>query len=523
VSRLAFALLALLGAPAWGAPIDQARACLDRFDLPCAQEQLAVLEGRSPGQLDTVRVGAWVAFHEGRYDDAVAQLERLEAEGVPVEEQEPFTPYRPTAGAAVGLRSAPGDGVLVRYAPGVDLILADQAIDTLEGARATYDGLFGGGPEHPVVLDIYPTASRFTAASGLPPESVQTTNVIALSKWTRLLVTSPRALSRGYGWKDTVAHEYIHLVVAVQSQNRAPVWLQEGLAKHLEGWWRDDTTSGLAAHHESLLAEAVAKDAFVPFEKFARSMAYLDSSEEAALAFAQVSTMVQFLLEQAGPEVLPPLMERVRGGEEAFATVADLAGYTDWDSFHAAWKAWVRGLPLVERKLATLPVVLDGDGDEFDADPLLSGRPDLARFTRLGDLLRDREFYEAALIEYDKATDPDGPPSPLLIARKAACLDALGRTAAAQRAVDEGVRLYPEFSLLQVTRGRLLEEAGRTEEAVVAYAAAQDVNPYDPEVQDALVRGYRALGRDGHADRHLRYARILATGGALDPDAPTAP
>jgi predicted Zn-dependent protease len=80
--------------------------------------------------------------------------------------------------------------------------------------------------------------------------------------------------------------------------------------------------------------------------------------------------------------------------------------------------------------------------------------------------------------------------------------------------VDEGVALYPEFTLLQVTRGRLLDAAGRTEEAVVAWSAAHDLNPYDPAVQAALVRGYEAIGDAAAAARHAGYARILATGGA---------
>ena len=104
------------------------------------------------------------------------------------------------------------------------------------------DSLFGGGPEHTIVLDIFPTGTRFIGASSLPRDAVQATGVIALSKWTRLLLTSPRALARGYPWKDTVAHEYIHLVVSFRSADRAPVWLQEGLAKYFEGYWEDGST-----------------------------------------------------------------------------------------------------------------------------------------------------------------------------------------------------------------------------------------------------------------------------------------
>lgn len=491
-----------------------ARDCLDHFDLPCAQAELAELQRSAPGSQQTRRVEAWVRFHEGAYGEARSLLEALEAEGVPVSEEEPYTPYGPTAEAAAGLTEVRSGEVRIRHQSGLDTILADQAVDALEAARTTYDGLFGGGPKHPVVLDLYPTANRFIAASGLPPESVRTTNVIALSKWTRLLVTSPRALSRGYGWKDTVAHEYIHLVVAVRTANNAPVWLQEGLAKHLEQHWRGETSGGLDAHAQSILAEAIATDGFVPFEKFRRSMAYLDSSQEAALAFAQVSTMVGFLLENAGEEALPALMDRVRDGEDPNAAFASLAGYPDWSSFLEGWKAWLATLPLVKETLAQVPVVLDGEADEFASDPLFADRPDLARFTRVGDLLRDRGHFEAALVEYGKAEDPEGPPSPLLLARKAECHLGLGDEAAALREVRTGTRLYPEVPVLQVTLGRILEGQGQLRQAASAYAVAQDINPYNPEVQQALVRLYEALGRTALAQRHERYATILATGGA---------
>ena len=164
------------------------------------------------------------------------------------------------------------------------------------------------------MLDIFPTGSRFIGASGIPPEAVQTTGVVALSKWTRLLLTSPRALARGYAWKDTVAHEYIHLVVAYRSKDNAPVWLQEGLAKFLESHWEDGRTGELSVHHQSLLAQAVRSEQFVPFQKFARSMAYLDSGDEAALAFAQVATMMQYLSERAGMDVFPELMDLLSMG-----------------------------------------------------------------------------------------------------------------------------------------------------------------------------------------------------------------
>jgi len=523
MKRLWPLLLAGLAVPlvALADPLLEMEVCLDHFDLACATQ----VQDRVPSSdtISTDRSKMWLAFHEGRYADSVASLERLEAAGVRVEDLERGVPYRPTAEASKGMVESTRDGVAVRTYPGPDRILIDEALDVLEQSRGVYDKVFGAGPPHTIILDIFPTATRFIAASGIPPESVRTTGVIALSKWTRLLLTSPRALGRGYGWKDTVAHEYIHLVVAYNTQNRAPVWLQEGLAKHLETWWRGDRSGHLDAHSQSLLADAVRTGEFVPFEKFARSMAYLDSGEEAALAFAQVSTMVQFMLETTGPSGLESLMERVRDGEDAQTVVADLAGYDDFEAFRVGWRAWLRGLPLVQEQLASLPVVLDGEGGDFEGDPLLAHRPDLARFARLGDLLRQKGFHEAALVEYDKAADPAQPPSPLLLSRRAVCHGALGNGEEALSILQEGVGLYPEFTPLQKALGQLLAETGRHRPALEALVAAHDLNPYDPEVQALLVDLYTRVGDEAAARRHRRYGQILATGGVDDGESTVGP
>jgi hypothetical protein len=506
-------LVLLAPAPAAARSASDGEACLRASDLTCAEEIRDQLLRRAPDDADTLRLVARTAFHEGDYEAALAAWKTLQERGLA---DDPNTPYAATAVAAAGLVEARAPGVLLRHDPGVDTILAEEGLETLSAARKTYDRLFGGGPDHDIVLDIFPTASRFTAASGLPPAAVQTTGVIALSKWNRLLLTSPRALARGYNWKDTVSHEYIHLVVSWRSGDRVPVWLQEGLAKHLEGDWRGGRAGYLSVHQQSLLAEALHTDSFVPFEKFRQSMAYLDSGEEAALAFAQVATMVHFLLERGTDAALVELMDRIRSGEAAESVVADLAGYPDFPAFREGWKDFIARLPLIEEQLATLPVVLDGAGGEFSSDPLLSARMDLARFARLGDLLREAGRPEAALIEYDKAADPDAPPSPMLLARKAVCLEMMGEVPAALAVAEEGVALYPEFPLLQVTTAQLRDASGQKAAAITAWKAAHDLNPFNPAVQRALLEGYESLGQVDLAARHARYARILSTGGALD-------
>jgi tetratricopeptide (TPR) repeat protein len=386
-----------------------------------------------------------------------------------------------------------GEGVRVRHATGIEQILRDDALDVTERSRETYDALFGGGPDHDVLLDIFPTAHRFIQASGLPPEAVRKTGVIALSKWSRLLISSPRSLARGYGWKDTVAHEYIHLVVSWRSADRTPVWLQEGLAKLLESRWNSGLNSELTVHQQSLLRAALETDGFVPFEKFKHSMAYLDSGDEAALAFAQVATIMQHVLENGGDTVLPRVMDRIRDGESPELVVAEAGGYPDFNALMNGWKAWLSSRTLSNSSVASLPVVLDADADDFKADPLLP---------------------LAALIEFRKAADGEGPASPLLMAREATCLALLERVDEALVLTAQGLDLYPEFTPLLTVRAKLLDQIGRPASAVLAWTAAHDLNPFNAEVQQALVEDFTALGKPADADRHRAILRILQTGGA---------
>lgn len=489
-------------------------ACLDRSDLVCAQEVRDRLVKSDPGDPGTLHLDARTRFYEGRYQEAAELVQRLAATGK-VPEDLARNPVMETAKASEGFREARGNGVKVRYAQGVDLVLRDEAIEVLERSRKNVDALLGGGPRHEIVLDIYPDGRSFIQASGIDEQAVKTTGVIALSKWTRLLLTSPRALGRGYAWKDTIAHEYIHLVVAWRTQDRSPVWLHEGLAKHLEGYWRGDRSGGLSVYQQGLLARALRDDAFVPFEKFRYSMAYLDSGEEAALAFAQVGTMILFLVESKGIGVLPGLLDAVREGQTADQAVAEVAGFADFESFREAWLSWVRTLPLVERELASLPVVLDDPGAEYSDDPLLADNAQSARHVRLGDLLREAKRCDAALLQYERARDPQGPESPLLLARLASCNLDLGQLTPARKAADEAVQLYPEFTLAQTTLARILAAQGDARGALQAWTAAHDLNPFDPEVQAALARGHASLGQSELAARHERYGQILATGGVL--------
>jgi tetratricopeptide (TPR) repeat protein len=501
-------LLTLLTA-AWAGPAEDGMACLDVHDLPCAQEIVAHERAAGAGGSALDILEARVRFHEGRFEEAVTLYDKvIESQGPDEHLQRSRDLAADTAEVTKGLIETTRDGVTVLHHPGADRVLVDGVLDCLTAARERIAPLLGGDPPVPVRVEIYPTGAAFVTASGLPAEAVQTTGVIAISKWHRLLITSPRALGRGYSWQDTIVHEWIHLVVSWHSRDQAPVWLQEGIAKSLDMLWREDDYS-LPTQAQSALAQGLRDDNFVTFEEMHPSMAFLPSAERTTLAYAQVATMTDFLREQKGPKALVEVLDLVRDGEDAKDAFAEVYNGGDFDAFEAQWREHIAGLDLVQAKLAALPVVLDGAGEEFDADPVLSEREDLAGKARLGDLMALRGHHEAALLYYEQAIPDDEPMGPVLANHTARSLLALEQSREAEQLLRENLELYDEVAANHFLLATLLLDSGRRSEAAAHLLHSAAINPYQTAVHEALIELYTASGDEAQAERHKQYMDIL--------------
>jgi thiol-disulfide isomerase/thioredoxin/tetratricopeptide (TPR) repeat protein len=493
--------------------------CLDANDVPCAERALEAMG--EPDTADEHALEALVAFNAGDYPRADAAMKEAVAAGfddqwaqAPLYERTLYA----TAGWAEQTVTEDGDATRfrVRFQPGLDEVLLEGAGEALVLAEQHITPLIGATPPGNTLLEVFPDSRSFIAASSLTESDVRTTGVVALSKWTRLLITSPRALARGYDWQDTIAHEYIHLVVAHNTNDRAPVWMQEAIAKYLDNRWR---TGGdgwkLSVRSQGLLSDALANDDLVTFDEMHPSLAKLPTAERAALAYAQVAALMAFCFDKAGDDVLLRTMPLVRDGVDAREALAKGANYPDFASLEADWLAWLRTLDLKKGVVEELPTVFAEDGvDDGAVDPVLDDREDLHRFVRLGTLLRERKRYDAALVEYEKARDPDEPGSPYLANMIAQTHIARGDLAAAEKEVSASLEDYPDFALSHKTHGQLLVARGRSQQAATAFEAAVALNPYDPSVQTALRD--LAAARDDAAEVARRDAalQILRRGGS---------
>ena len=484
--RYGILLLALLPARALASTGD-VLDCLNAVDVPCAQAALARMDLERSKDPDLLYAAARTAFFAGEYETAYLRIARAVELGFEDRWDEASLYERTWKVHAGFVEVVREDRYVVRYRPGLDAVMLEEVFDVMRRSEEHIAPILGGRPPGRVTVEIFPSGQTFTEASSLTEKDVKTTGVVALSKWSRLLLTSPRALGRGYDWQDTVAHEYVHQVVSHRTHERTPVWLQEALAKYLDNRWEDGKDRfALDPRSEALLARAIKDEQLVPFEMMHPSLAKLPSADMAALAYAQLASLMQFCVETKGEGMIAKVLARVDNMEDPRSALAVEAGFGSFGDLEAAWKEWVKRQGLRDRDVAESTPTVDA-ADDVAADPVMSQRKDLARFIRLGELLLERDHAEAALIEFAKADAEDGKTSPLLQTRIGQAHLKLGDLVSARAQLEKTLELYPDFTLAWKVLGDLEATSGRPAKAREAYANVVAYDPFDADVHALLV------------------------------------
>ena len=336
--------------------------------------------------------------------------------------------------------------------------------------------------------------------SPLTVEEIRTSGTIALCKYNRLMVTSPRDMVYGYSWADTVAHELVHLLITQRTYNQVPIWLHEGLAKYLETAWRDPGRPALERRSEDRLAKALAARELITFEAMSPSMAKLPSQEAAATAFAEVFTVIDWLVEHHGPQAIGLLLDAMGAGQsdrEAIEQVTSLP----FARFERTWKAHLSSSRL--RRLDhpfDMRLLFRGHDTQATELEMIEAK-EARRWIWLGDQLQLKERYLAALREYQKARSIAGDAVPMLQAKIAKMLMELERLKEAREALSGAVTVAPDYVLLPLLLGQIAAREGKHEEARTHFERVLRLNPFDIEIHGLMATTYEALGERALADR----------------------
>jgi len=448
-------------------------------------------------------------LYQHRYDEAVTLLEAgLAGQHDPMGH---LRIARNAAALARGWAVAESDHFEVAYPKGKDEVLVPYLLETLEAQRAGLQQDLGVAPPGKVRVEVLGAPTDLSRLSTLTEAEIRGSGTIALCKYNKLMLVSPKALVTGYDWLDTAAHEYVHYAVALKAGPRAPIWLHEGIAKWWESRWRGAGGEDYEPYAAALVKRAVETNKLVTFEQMHPSMAKLPTQELASLAYAQVLLAVEYLVQRGGPGVVGRVLDLVAAGASADVAVSTALG-VPWPDFLAAWKAHMASRPLPRGGASALRRLRFAD-DPREGGPWAewADLPDQAsrNHARLGQLMRERGRWTAARLEYRKAIDRAGARVPILANQYAIAAVMSGQKAEAERVLGEAIAWTPGYAALRVQLARLLLERKEFARAREHLVMANRQDPHDPEIHAGLALAAEGLGDPGGASRERRFAEIL--------------
>lgn len=494
--------------------LDESMAALDESDVERAAKLLAAASQEEQTSPRGMFQRGMLSFLRGNYAEADALLEKAIADSPRSPHLGDFRKLREWAHAAEEIShdfaeaTADNGRYLVRYQKGPDEVLASYALDTLRSADQAIQSQLGIKLPSPIRLEIYPSARSLAQVSSLTLAHIETTGTVALCKWNRLMIASPRSLLYGYPWLDTINHELVHLALTFASKNKAPVWFHEGLAKLYERTWRGESPSSqLTPFTDTLLTTAAREKRLIGFERMHPSIAMLPSQEDAALAFAQVVTFLALFREKQGSQALSRAIEQIARGADARNALARIAD----QSFESLEQIWQKSL--LEKTPASKPTTKDlklrfveaGKADESLDVPEAQAR----RHLRVGDMLWGRNHPVAAAREYE-AGQRNAPADPILASRVARASLTQSQAERALSAVEPALRDHPHHAPLYVLKGQALLLLGKTGESASALRESIRQNPFDPTPHCSLVKA-----SDNERERGLEQNKCARLGGRV--------
>lgn len=523
MKRIALAvLLAIgLGAPPADARRDRtltgdaqkAARLLSEARIDDARPLVSELVARAPDAPEVRWLESQVAFLDGDYARALARLDGVADSEVGGEVGLARALITGTREVTDGFerRLSPGGHFELAFRPGADEVLIELAGEALDRAWDRIGEDLGWRPSRPVRVEILGAPRDLARVSTLTETDIETTGTIALSKYEKLMLVSPRATLTGYAWLDSLVHEYTHHVVSHVSRDTVPVWLHEGIARFEQVRWRSEPTAVLTPVEQTLLANALKARRLIDLDAMHPSMAKLPSHEAAALAYAEVFTLVAWLHGKVGYAGLRDALALQASGKSARRALAEVTGST-WVKLERDWKQHLRTLDLgggKGRRGVKIRFAKGGaDSDNVGLDDIASAKA--RKFTRLGGMLRARGMNAAAAIEYGKALAAAGGNDPLVAGKLARVYVELGELDKAIALAEPLAALDDNDAVPAVTLG--LARAGKRDAAgaVAAFEQAVRISPFDPAVRCGLADGYAQLA-DPRATRERAACDRLRT------------
>ena len=399
---------------------------------------------------------------------------------------------------------------IIRWTDPRDEILAEPSLEVLERAYQTLSRFFDFEPkQEKILVEVYPSPEALAIAVGLSEEMIINSGTVAVCKFGRILITTPRALLYGYDYLTTLSHELVHYFVYSRNGETCPVWLHEGLAKYLESSYQG-RMGQLTPVSKSLLVSAVKEQNLITFEEMHPTFAQFKNPAQGELAFAEVSTMVEWMKDNCGEDSWFKILDLLKQGVQDRLALEKVCG-EDFSSIWKDWQEWV-----LAQRWEVLPGVMalkpefkkPGEKEEEELSPEELGSKTAWEYVRLGDLLRDRGNYRSAVVEYEKAVKLE-PYHPKILNKLGLARIMAGDFAGAVKVLEKSAWINPSYSSTYVNLGLAYLGLGKEEKAIASFKRASELNPFNPLPYHKLREIYLKKGDEYNAEKMTENLEII--------------
>ncbi|MFH1283641.1 MAG: tetratricopeptide repeat protein [bacterium] len=446
-------------------------------------------------------------FYEGEYSKAWENV--LNSQKLFMLEEEKYfnqiVPYQYSI--SKDFKEFANDRCVVRL-KGKTHIMKDDVFELMEKALNMVSEVFDYVPEDKILIEIYDSKEEFAYASTLGQSVLENSGAVGICKFNKLMILSPQQLLLGFRWKDTIAHELNHLIINRISKVNCPLWLHEGIARYYDTRWRSkkDGIYYLTFSQKAKLVEAVKEDKLVAFERMHPSLVYLDTQEEMNIAFAQVASVVDYLVRTYGDEIIQKLLASLENYElnDAFKQLIKM----DFSQLEKTWLNYVKGWPDEEDQGALLDSnIFDKELDEIKK---FVGA-DLQGNIRLGDKFFKNNNYLLAQKQYEKALSKESN-NPVILNKLSKAYLMQNEYKEAEKQLLKSMEKNPNYVTSYTLLGDLYFELGRSDDAKAAFEESAAINPFNPHVRKRLALLYIESGNLPDARRELEICNVLSPG-----------
>jgi tetratricopeptide (TPR) repeat protein len=397
---------------------------------------------------------------------------------------------------------------------------------------------------NPILIEIFPKHDDFAVRCfGLPGAQV----FLGICFGRLLAMDSPRARGQGeFNWQETLWHEIAHVFHLELTANRIPRWLAEGIAVYEAAQARSEWDMNM----EVIMIRALRNGQLLPLRELDEG--FTRRPEFISLAYYQASQIVSYIERRYGFGKVLALFPHFRQGRSTEQAITAVFGQAV-DDFDKAFHAFLREKFHPSRVKVEWPYddSAPGHGPPKEAETLrrqAEKEPQSffanlfygAHLAKIGNHTEAEVYLKKAKTLLPEFVEPNNPH--VLLAdlywkqnrRREAVAEleyvtarngksfqeavrlsewqlALGDTAAATRAVERALNIFPYDIARQGQYGRLLLARRQPKQAVQTFRTVLAMNPVDrAEAYCWLAQAYLAWGQRQQAKKHALLALEIA-------------